>query len=269
MSKDQLENMFDDLDMEPEIQPDEDLGNDIAPEVDFDEPVLEVKQKAVSKTQENIPARTGGLDFDFSDLGEVPGVMVGDIGIELSRLPVERIKFTKDARTLLSIVSGKVVAIKTHYREGLGSYLCWGGKCCEMDGLSRVKYLFPVVVYDTDKRGAPVSTDLTFKVLAIGKDQYDDIKTMIELNGDITKFDLLVTCKDEQYQKISFTLAGEARWRKSKAAIQETTQFWKENMKHIIKPVARKITEGDLMREIGADEIEVTKEIDFDDVFDS
>lgn len=267
MSKDNLENMFDDeLDMEPEIQPDEDLGNDIAPEVDFDEPVQPSKAVAVKS---NVPAKSGGLDFDFSDLGDMPGVMVGDIGIELSRLPVERARFTKDSRTLLSIVSGKVVAVKTHYREGLGSYLCWGGKCCEVDGLARVKYLFPVVVYDTDKRGAPVSTDLAFKVLSIGKDQYDDIRTMIDLNGDITKFDLLVTCKDEQYQKISFTMAGEARWRKSKAMVQETMQFWKENMKHLLKPVARKITEADLMREGGADEIEGGKEIDFNDVFDS
>lgn len=271
--KDQIESMFDnDFDLEPEIQPGEDLGNDIGPVVDFTETaepkVVEKTNKAVAKVSKATPS-VPDLDFDFADLGAMPGVVVGDIGIEVSRFPVEKTRFTKDSRTLLSVVSGRVAAIKTHYREGLGSYLCWGGKCCEVDGLSRVKYLLPVVVYDTDRRGAPISTKLDYKVLSIGKDQYDDILTVVDLNGEVTQFDLLVTCKDEQYQKISFTLAGNARWKKNAKMVKEVKEFWTENMKHILKPVARKISEADLMRELGADEIVPAKEVNFDDVFDN
>lgn len=236
-------------------------------EVEFDE--VEQSSPATVATKASVPAVSGAtdLDFNFGDLGEIPGVVVGDIGIELSRLPVEKTKFTKDSRSLISIITNKVAAVKVHYREGLGSYLCFGGKCCELDGLARVKYLFPILVYNTDKKGSPVSRSLQYKVLAVGKDQYDDIKTIIDLNGDISNFDLLVTCKDEQYQKISFTMAGEARWKKNQKMIQETLDFWKENLKHLVMPVARKITEADLLKDAMSGEINSSQEVDFNDVF--
>lgn len=257
--------MFDDMDFEPVIEADEDVSGG-GGEVDFENDEQSLSPAPVRNA---LPAEKpkAPLDFDFGGLEDLPGVVVGDLGIELSRLPVERAKFTKDSRSLISIVSGKVVAVKTHYREGLGSYLCFGGKCCEADGLARVKYLFPVVVYDTDKRGAPVSSDVSYKVLAIGKDQYDDIRTMAELNGDITGYDILVSCKDEQYQKLSFSLAGDARWRKSRRLTQATREFWKTNMKNLIMPVARRISERDLMKETAGDEINSNGDINFDDVF--
>ena len=91
---------------------------------------------------------------------------------------------------------------------------------------------------------------------------------MSELNGEITNFDLLVSCKDEQYQKLSIQMAGNARWQRSKKMTQEIQDFWKENMKHLIKPVARKITEHDLLKDAVADEIDSRGDVDFDDVFD-
>ena len=90
---------------------------------------------------------------------------------------------------------------------------------------------------------------------------------MSELNGDITLYDILVSCKDEQYQKISFQLAGECRWRKSKAMSSAIYSFWKDNMKHLVKPIARKITESDLLKDTSSDEINSRGEVDFDDVF--
>lgn len=240
---------------------------------DSDEEVESVGEVAVTSEHNNNLALSGGLDLDFSGLGSLPGVVVGDIGLTVSRVPVERAKFTKDSRALINIVSSKVVAIKTHYREGLGNYLCFGGECCEYDGLARVKYLFPVNVYDTNKKGKPVSTEMQYRVLSIGADQYEDIMTLQELNGDITQFDILVSCKDEQYQKLSFQLAGAARcqqnpqWKNSRL---EANKFWKENYKHIVKSSARVITKNELLKDINENVgATVGDDVDFDQVFDS
>lgn len=260
MAKEEIMDMFED---EVIAQTEEES---LADTKDDEDEIVETKLPAMP-SKSGVLSTTTDLDFDFGGMQNLPGVVVGDIGVEISRFPVERAKFTKDSKALISIVSSKVVAVKTHYREGLGSYLCFGGACCDKDGLARIKYLFPVNVYDTDRKGSPVSKDLQRKVLAIGSDQYEDIRTMMELNGDITAYDILVTCKDEKYQKISFTLAGTARWRKSKKMMSDTVEFWREHMKDIIKPVAREITESDLEKSNAAD-VDTRGDINFDDVFD-
>lgn len=208
--------------------------------------------------------------FDFGALMSMPGVVVGDVGLEVSRFPVERAKFTTSSRALISIVSSRVVVIKTHYSEALGNYLCFGGRCCEVDGLAKVRYLFPIVQYDTDKRGKPISRDVTFKVLALGKDSYDDVRTIMELSGDISNFDLVVTCKDEQYQKISLAQAGEARWKKSREVSKQVVDFWREHMKDMILPVARTMTPEDFAKKMAADsavEASSSTDVDYDALF--
>lgn len=248
-------------------------------EMDFDSlDVVEPEKVESAGEAPAVPAKVEGAVkeptkelFSFDSLASLPGVVVGDVGLEISRFPVEKARFTTSSRSLISIVSGHVVAIKTHYNEDLGNYICFGGKCCEQDGLARVRYLFPVVMYDTDKRGRPVSKEVTFKTLVLGKDAYDDIRTIIELNGDITKLDLLVTCKDEQYQKVSLATAGSARWRKDREVAKQVVTFWREHIKDMIIPVARVMTPEEFDKRVAAElAIENTAgdDVDFDKMFD-
>lgn len=239
---------------------------------DSDDEAESVGDIVVSQPANNQLTLGGGLNLDFSGFGSLPGVVCGDIGLTVSRVPVERAKFTKDSRALIHVVTSKVVAIKTHYREGLGNYLCFGGECCEHDGLARVKYLFPIDVYDTNKKGKPVSAELQHRVLSVGSDQYEDIMTLQELNGDITAFDILVSCKDEQYQKLSFQLAGNARcvsapqWKES---YKEACKFWGDNFKHIVKSSARVVTRTEFLKDISENVgATVTDDVDFDKVFE-
>lgn len=240
-----------------------------AVEVDFTE-VVEETTEVVPVQKATAPAKPMKDLFSFDSLMSVPGVVIGDVGIEVSRFPVERAKFTTSSRSLISIVSPKVIVIKTHYSEDFGNYVCFGGKCCENDGLAKVRYLFPIVVYDTDKRGLPVSKEVSFRVLALGKDSYDDVRTIMELNGDISKMDLVVTCKDEQYQKVSLAQAGAARWRKDKEIAKQVVTFWKEHMKDLIMPVARVISPEDYLKKISEGAVidnTAGEEVDFDSLF--
>jgi hypothetical protein len=269
--KDHEMDIFGDDEVELDAEELEGIVVDDADEDDEDEDVS-VKDVVVSKPAKNQLALGGGLNLDFSGFGSLPGVVCGDIGLTVSRVPVERAKFTKDSRALIHIVTNKVVAIKTHYREGLGNYLCFGGECCEHDGLARVKYLFPIDVYDTNKKGKPVSAELQHRVLSVGSDQYEDIMTLQELNGDITGYDILVSCKDEQYQKLSFQLAGDARCANSpqwKESFKEGCKFWADNFKHIVKSSARVVTRTEFLKDLNENVgAQVTDEVDFDKVFD-
>lgn len=251
------------------------------PSEEYDEAIDGVDEEATpvegtvveSKREDNQIALGGGLNLDLSGFGSLPGVAVGDVGLTVNRFPVERAKFTKDSRALIHIVSDKVVAIKTHYREGLGNYLCFGGECCEHDGLPRVKYLFPINVYDTNKKGKPISAEMQYKVLSIGADQYEDLVAMQELNGSLTGYDILVSCKDEQYQKLSFQMVnGPARCTtnpKWKETNKQANQFWTENFKHIVKSSARMITKQELLKDINESVGPIQDDVDFDAVFDN
>lgn len=234
-------------------------------DVDFDEIEDEEKEfpEVISQNTVNVPV-SNDIEFDYSGLNNLYGTVVIDVGTKVSALPVEKIRFSATNRTMLAIISNNAVAIKMHYEDGLGSFLCFGGACCD-HSTPNVRYLFPVVVYDTDKRGKILSREIDFKVLSLGKDAYDDLIMMRETYGTITNNDLLISCKDEQYQKISFTPQPSCQWKKSSSLTKKISEFWKENMKHIVRAVAKNITPEEYSKMLG--ELTPEDEIDLNAVF--
>ena len=230
-------------------------------DINMNDDVAMDMDNSVVVNQAGAPANKVQFSFDFSKLN-IPGVLVGDIGIEISRYPVDKIKFTKAKRELISIVTPQVLAIKTHYIEGVGSVLCNGKTCCKIAGAPRVKYLFPVCVYETDSKGKPVSSKMSYKVLAVGEGVYRDIMTLHEVQ-DLTTIDLLVTCKEENYQDISLTPAGACRWQGNAKVAQDVVEFWSNHMEDIIKPIAREVEEDVLREQSGMDTGAVSNDIDF------
>ena len=263
MMKDSFENVFDNF------------GDDV-----LDENILneeEVKEEAVEEVKEeaivvdkNKDVAEFNFNFDFSKLGNIAGVVTGDLGLTISKYPVEKLKFSTNKRERISIVTEQVVAIKTHYIENVGSILCFDGKCCKVDGAPRIKYLFPVVVYDTNAQGKAISTKIQNKVLAVGRGVYEDIMAIHEINeevGGISAIDLVVSCKEEQYQDISIQPAGKASWKKKPELIKQVTEFWAKNMEHIFESVAREISEDDFNLKLGDPGVLSDSDVNFDDVF--
>lgn len=226
--------------------------------------VEEIKSTSV------VPQTSGqlsGLGIDFSSLASLPGVVVGKTGIEVSRFPVERIKFAKGQRALISVLSDQVVVAKVHYDQDLGSFLCFNGACCDHE-LAKVKYVFPIVKYETDAKGKPVGKELKNMCWAVGQDTYDSLKDIEDLKGSLTQFDLLINCTDDQFQKISVQEAGPARWHRIKGAEQKVSEFWAENGKYMLKSVARKITPEEYAKAMSGT-VTSGNDVDFDDVFNS
>ena len=114
--------------------------------------------------------------------------------------------------------------------------------CYEDLGLPSVRYLLPIVVYETDAKGACISTNLENKVLALGKDSYEAILIVKDNFGDITNSDLIITCSDETYQKLQIQAMGVCNYKKSKKLVQEVEEFWTDNMQYLVQGVAREMT---------------------------
>ena len=195
----------------------------------------------------------------------------------MSRFPVERIKFSKNQKSMISILSDQVIVCKTHYDEDLGNFLCFGGACCDSD-LAKVRYVYPIIRYSTGPKGIPIVNrddkgkavspvyDVTCMALSVGSDVYQTLLDIQELKGSLTQFDYLITCTDDKYQKITVQEAGEARYRKDKNIVSTINEFWKENSKHILKAIARKVTPEQYETKQAADS-SATQSVDFDEVF--
>lgn len=214
----------------------------------------------------------GVIDFSNFDLGIAAGagVVVAETGTKVSRFPIERIKFTATKKERISIITDKVVIVKTHFIEDVGSIICNGSLCCEECGLPSVRYVFPIVHYEgTDKKGSLISSDIDVKCLAVGKDSYEELLTIMENKGSLSQFDLVVTCSDEQYQKCSFTEAGNAKWKGSKKAIQYVAEKLKKNGKDIVLALGRIVDDAQLARMIGRDTAPGfnATDVNMDDVF--
>lgn len=214
----------------------------------------------------------------FGDLNNKPGVVVGKTGTKVSKFPIPKMRFSQNKKELISILTSDVVVVKRHYHEDVGSIFCFGGACCKELGLPDVRYLYPIVVYDTDKKGKPVKSsgnehglpnDVEIKVIQLGSGLYEDLNDIDEMHGDMTQLDILVNCKDEQYQRLNFTPAGEARWRKNKAIRKYVYNFWKDNHEYMTDSIARRISEEEFVEKMGLNTIDnqVDDDVDFDDVF--
>jgi hypothetical protein len=177
------------------------------------------------------------------------GIVIGDIGTKVSRVPIEKYKASTQKVDRIAFVSKQVMGVKSHYFEGVGSFVCMSvgtkqKKCCELGGYPAVRYLFPVVVYSTDNEGEIVGKKVDLKILSAGEDLYKSIITIsrgLQTQGGIDNFDMLVTCTDDKYQKLTLSPIGQANWRKSPSTCQVVTERWEADGEFAYMAIARKV----------------------------
>lgn len=220
-------------------------------------------------------AVAGGVDNDF-EIGmseelqaslEEMGAVVGDIGTKVSKVPIEKYKASSAKVDRVSFLTKKVIAVKFHYIDGVGSVLCFGGKCCEMGGTPQVRYLFPVAVYSTDSDGNISGKKVELKILSAGEDLYKSIMTInkgTSQYGGIDHVDLLVTCTDDKFQKVSLTFAGNAVWRQYSQIAEFLRDRWAKDGANAYMAVARKCDEATFMKLVGMDDDLDTPESTYD-----
>lgn len=245
---------------EEEVVKDENEGNE-----ENNSNVPEEKTTEVEEVGEN-PIKNMEFDFDNST-----GIIKGKMGDKESKFPIEKMRFSENKKERIALLTPDVVIIKRHYDEDIGPFFCFDGLCCEKLGFPQVRYLFPIVVYNTDSSGTPVDKEVDIKVLQLGNELYDSIMDKHEASGDISNVDLVVSCSDEEYQRVSFTIAGGVNWVKDKEVKKYVYNFWKKNNKYMTMAVGREIDEQEFKQLKGLDNIEDNADVEesFDDVFGS
>ncbi len=225
----------------------------------------EIKQEEVKQVEvENKPAVTQGsalpsVTIEQPNVGDFSGIQTVQLGQRISRVPIERYKGTTIKNDRISFITRDVTAIKTHYIENIGSIICFTtkertGKCCTMAGLPSVRYLFPVVLYSTDNEGNIISSKVDLRMLSAGEDLYKSIIVADRATGGkLDKFDVLVTCTDDKYQKLTLNAAGPAQWLKSEKVINTITEQWNNNKDSAYMAVARMVDEKSFRELLGDD----------------
>lgn len=233
-------------------------------------PVEEVKMEA--------PARVEGVTaLDMSALALMPGVTVGKTGVSIDEEPlyaVNKLKFEVGHKTLVSILSDHVVILGTHYDQDLGKFICFGGQCCK-DATQKAsqRHVYPVLVYDTDENGSPISRKYEFMTMTVGYGAYKTLTKIQEQKGSLVGIDICFECTDEKYQKVNVNYAGAARWPQIEGCDKAMNEFWSKNMDKMLDCLGRKITEEEYIAEKKAsNSVPFTSEpsmanVDFDSVF--
>lgn len=200
-------------------------------------------QKPVQTTEVKKTTEAQVASAPKGDTDEAGNRMVG-FGSRISAIPIPRFKASKEMKARIAILSKQVLALKTHYVEGLGTICCLDDKCCELEGLPRVRYVVPIIQYATNKSGAPISDEIELKALSLGDEQYEALATAVEMSGrDIQDVDIIVSCSDEQYQKITFAADASkgAQW-KTYPTAKALVDKYRENKGKLYMAIARKVS---------------------------
>lgn len=171
-----------------------------------------------------------------AESGPVTGLVKASWGTKIAKYPIEKFKGVSGVKSRISIPllehqgESFLFISKRHYSEETGGFYCFGGECCEHMGLPDVRYNFPVVVYETDKKGNVIGADFEIQYLQCPETRYEEFLTYIENGQDLTNMDFVVTCEDEVYQKLKLAGFMGATWRKNKAfalqIIQKVIKLW-------------------------------------------
>lgn len=191
-----------------------------------------------------------------NELADV-GIEVGDIGVKVSRVPIDKYKASASKIDRIGFIFNKVIPIKMHYIENVGSIICFHGKCCEVAGTPMVRYLFPIVVYTTDADGNICGGKVSLQMLSLGEDAYRTIITISKScasMGGMDHVDLLVTCTDETYQKMTFVQAGPAVWRQYPNIANFLRDKWMQDGAKSYMAVARKMDEETFLKVMNMDD---------------
>jgi hypothetical protein len=205
-----------------------------------------------------VPASTPVVPTDTNASGgtnesPVKGTSTVSFGKTVSNVPVTRFKGQKDFKARIALVWDQVQTVKLHYVQGIGSFVCFGGKCCDLEGLPRVRYLIPVIQYNTDRNGKIIDDNIELKTLAIGAETYSALADVITMSGrGVTEVDIIVSCSDEQYQKLTFAADNSKgiTWPTFPKA-KELYKYFKEHRNDLYQSVARNIDESSYLTKKG------------------
>jgi hypothetical protein len=156
------------------------------------------------------------------------GFMWGSFGIEVQRYPINRFKASVGPTYRLSVIDRNIGVVRTHWLDDFGYFYCFQGKCCEQIGIPSVRYIVPIVLYDTDMTGQIISPKFDVMYLSVADDEYKALKSL-DANIPIDQLDFIVTCSDQKFQALHMQNVGPATWRQYPQLGEQVMQKWNGN----------------------------------------
>lgn len=169
-------------------------------------------------------------------------------GDKAKPISIERYRAQEGVPSVITFLSDDIFAASYHYHPKLGYFHCFQGACCQELSLPPLRYIIPVVEYNTashEEYGGPIFV----KYVAMGQTPYDLLLVKAEVGGDLKKSDWLVICADTKFQDLSFERLPQLKWLADEALKLEVVAQYKSYKALIELSVARKIDEARFMKD--------------------
>lgn len=125
-------------------------------------------------------------------------------------------------------------------------------KFAEMFGEPKVRFGTVVGVYHTDLQGNPLSADVKLQAYVFGQDKFPDLKNLHK-NWNLMTRDVLMTCKEESFQKVTFQPTPDRLIAAAPQAEQELRERAEVLFGKPLEPLlGRKLTEAEIVQIINA-----------------
>lgn len=161
----------------------------------------------------------------------------------------------------------KMIAQEIHYINGKG-YVLDNDYLRDKLGPPKRKIGTWVVHYKTDKSGNPETPfEYEIKPWTFGEDKYRQLAKMHE-DFPLTKYDLKVDCKEEQFQQLSFRISpNEAIWQQREGLKQEIIETVEANADRL--SIGREVPLDELKDHFGEEVSpapDSSSDVDYDDL---
>jgi hypothetical protein len=188
-------------------------------------------------------------------------------------------KGEKNRKKRIYVMTDKPKFARVHYKNGSGYFVCRSefhmkdgaqvcvkhAKCCELLGEApKLRFGVIVLLYDTDKEGRlktkdPQNLDFEFQMWSFGEDKFASLRTKHE-EWSLTEHDLLISCSDEQYQKIEIDVLKNALWKTNPSLKARVDAAWAAyNHKDTQKFLGKILSEAEIAIRLGGEAEAETK----------
>lgn len=188
----------------------------------------------------------GSFSFDDADLAALPGVEVAASDATLPRFPIDLYKVKGGIKDRLSPLTNNKFTVKYHWDDMLKtSVMCFGGQCCVDHGAPTIRFVRPVVAYDTDSRGTILSNRVNLLVMRLSQKGDDQFQTINQQVPDVSMVDVIVSSNNPQYQDYQIMPVGGATWKSNPEMLASVQQQWNTNKKYLFDALATTMSPED------------------------
>lgn len=169
----------------------------------------------------------------------------------------KQFKMEGDTVSRIAILSKECFMIRDHYSEKTRRHArCIGEGCpaCQIGSVPKERFAAKILVYDTDKNGN-LEKPFGFKIKTwvFGSDKFVKLRSIREEWGDLTKYDLKLTCTDKQFQKMEITNTPKAIWRSNEKIKKLVLAALKEDKTNLESVLGAKLSATEMAKRLGID----------------